>query len=116
MDARDNDGFGQEFACEAIYVDTLEILPGSRLINDGCIKIYYRTLVLEGVVDNPDNLVPYAPPCFADFNQDGGVDFLDIEVFFGAWETGESVADVNQDGGIDGTDIELFIAQWENGC
>jgi hypothetical protein len=116
VDARDNDGFGQEFACEAIYVDTLEILPGSRLINDGCIKIYYRTLVLEGVVDNPDNLVPYAPPCFADFNQDGGVDFLDIEEFFGAWEIGDSVADVNQDGGIDGTDIELFIAQWENGC
>ncbi len=116
VDARDNDGQGQEFSCEAIYVDTLEILPGSRLINDGCIKIYYRTLVLEGVVDNPDNLVVYAPPCFADFNGDGGVDFLDIESFFGAWESGDAGADVNLDGGIDGTDIELFIAQWENGC
>ena len=116
VDARDNDGNGQEFSCEAIYVDTLEIKSGSRLINGDCIKIYYRTLILEGTVDNPDNLVVYAPPCFSDFNRDGGVDFLDIEAFFGAWETGDASADVNLDGGIDGTDLELFIAQWENGC
>jgi hypothetical protein len=115
VDVRDNDAAGQE-SCEAIYVDTLEINAGSRLINDGCAKIYYRTLVLEGTVDVPDNLVPYSSACIADFNQDGGVDGGDIDAFFAAWEAAEPNTDLNQDGGIDGGDIVVFFDRWEAGC
>jgi len=53
--------------------------------------------------------------CYADYNQDGGVDGGDIEAFFSDWEAGSSFADVNQDGGIDGGDIETFFIQWSNG-
>jgi hypothetical protein len=56
-----------------------------------------------------------APPCPADFNQDGGIDGADVEAFFVAWEAGDASADVNLDGGIDGTDVETFFAAWEAG-
>jgi len=54
-------------------------------------------------------------PCFADFNNDGGVDGRDVEDFFLAWESGDIDGDVNQDGGTDGGDIERFFADWEAG-
>ena len=56
-----------------------------------------------------------AAPCFADFNQDGGIDGADVDAFFDAWENGESGADVNEDGGIDGTDVSAFFDAWESG-
>jgi hypothetical protein len=55
------------------------------------------------------------PPCAADFNQDGGVDGLDLEGFFPAWADAGSCADVNLDGGVDGGDVEFFILLWEQG-
>jgi hypothetical protein len=114
VDAHDNalDGTG---ACEALYVDTLRIDAGSRLINTTC-RIYYNTLINDGTVDVPENLIPLqGTPCPADFNQDGGVDGGDVVDFFAAWEGGDSMADVNQDGGVDGGDIDVFFAAWEAG-
>ncbi len=55
------------------------------------------------------------PPCFADFNQDGGIDGADADAFFAAWELGLFEADVNQDGGVDGSDVTTFFAAWEAG-
>jgi hypothetical protein len=114
VDAHDNalDGTG---ACEALYVDTLRIDAGSRLINTTC-RIYYNTLINGGTVDVPENLIPLqGTPCPADFNMDGGVDGGDVVDFFAAWEGGDSMADVNQDGGVDGGDIDVFFAAWEAG-
>ncbi len=62
-----------------------------------------------------ESLPPSCPPCAADFNQDGGVDGLDLEGFFPAWADAESCADVNLDGGVDGGDVESFILLWERG-
>ena len=58
---------------------------------------------------------PPAPPCFADYNQDGGVDGADVDAFFHDWEAGDSNADVNQDGGVDGADVDTFFIAWEAG-
>ena len=56
-------------------------------------------------------------PCAADFNQDGGVDGVDIESFFLSWQIGEPCGDVNLDGGVDGGDVESFILLWQvGGC
>lgn len=55
-------------------------------------------------------------PCYADFNQDGGIDGADVEAFYADWEAGFVAADVNQDGGIDGADVETFFAAWEAGA
>jgi hypothetical protein len=58
---------------------------------------------------------PACGPCFADYNQDGGVDGGDIESFFSDWENSAGCSDTNLDGGIDGGDIEAFFSQWEAG-
>ena len=103
-------------AREALYVDTLRIDAGSVLINETC-RIYYNTLINDGEVRVPENLIPLGggAACPADFNQDGGVDGGDVDAFFVAWEGGDSAADVNQDGGVDGGDVDVFFVAWENG-
>jgi hypothetical protein len=55
------------------------------------------------------------PTCYADFNQDGGIDGTDVQAFFDVWTMGESDADVNGDGGVDGSDVGVFFAQWSAG-
>ncbi|MBS0195558.1 MAG: hypothetical protein JSR77_02265 [Planctomycetes bacterium] len=114
VDAHDNDGLGQN-SCEALYVDQLIIEAGSRLINPSC-RIYYNTLANSGTVDNPENLIPIGRPCFADYNQDGGIDGADVQAFFADWELGLAAADVNQDGGVDGADVDTFFGAWEAGA
>ncbi len=54
-----------------------------------------------------------AVTCFADYNQDGGVDGSDVEAFFVDWSQG--LVDVNLDGGVDGADVEAFFVQWQAG-
>ncbi len=56
------------------------------------------------------------PACAADYNQDDGVDDLDIASFFADFENGEPCADVNGDDGIDDLDISFFFTQFEQGC
>jgi hypothetical protein len=58
---------------------------------------------------------PPTPPCYADYNQDGGIDGSDVAAFFADWENGASDADVNQDGGVDGADVDTFFTAWEAG-
>lgn len=55
------------------------------------------------------------PSCAADYNVDGGVDFADVQAFFGDWEGGGACADANQDGGVDGSDVDAFFMVWEAG-
>jgi hypothetical protein len=118
VDARDNDGAGQG-VCEAIYVDTLQIDAGSRLINTSC-TIYYNTLVNNGSVDVPTNLVPIvACSCPADFDGSGGTpDITDIDAFFTAWLVGDPAADADCSGGTpDTADIDAFFTAWlAGGC
>ncbi len=59
-------------------------------------------------------LNPVEPDCVADWNDDGGVDDLDITAFFISFEAGEG--DVNGDDGVDDLDITAFFAAFETGC
>jgi hypothetical protein len=109
VDQRDNDGLGQQ-NCEALYVQTLEVGPGSRLINPNC-RIYAFTVNNQGVIDHPENVILYSLCGSADFNGDGdlGTDG-DIEAFF-ACLGGECCAscgsaDFNGDGDL-GTDADI---------
>ncbi len=58
---------------------------------------------------------PACGPCYADYNQDGGVDGSDVAAFFTDWEGSSGCSDTNEDGGIDGGDVETFFSQWSNG-
>jgi hypothetical protein len=67
--------------------------------------------------DSPEFCMTFTPDtgrCFADFNDDGGIDGADVASFFAEWEAGESIADVNEDGGIDGADVGTFFDHWEH--
>ena len=114
VDARDNDGLGQT-VCEAVYVDTLIIDAGTTL-NVPCGKVYYKTLVNNGSILSPLNVVPLRGPCPADFNQDGFLTFEDFDAFVGAFEAGEAPADFNADGFLTFEDFDAFVSAFEAGC
>ncbi len=78
---------------------------------------------LIGIIDDGDpasenNLVAFAVSsdiCYADFNQDGGIDGADVEAFLTAWSDGAPESEINDDGGIDGADVAAFFEAWEAG-
>ncbi|MFZ4575031.1 MAG: hypothetical protein ACOYN0_11575, partial [Phycisphaerales bacterium] len=53
--------------------------------------------------------------CFADFNNDGGIDGDDVIGFFGAWDSNNACGDVNRDNGVDGDDVISFFSMWDAG-
>ena len=119
VDNHDNDTLGQS-SCEAIYVDTLQIDAGSRLINTTC-RIYYNTLVNNGTIDFPANVLPLAAPCSGDLNGDGFVDDADFVIFAEAYNLLDCAdptmppgcpADLNADGFVDDTDFVLFASAY----
>lgn len=109
--------------------------PGTRSFGvivwefDGPHLAYVRVRSLTGqiaafdVLDFGYSIQPYTSIiagdtgalCYADFNQDGGIDGSDIEAFFIMFASGEPGGDVNQDGGVDGADIETFFIAWMAG-
>lgn len=82
------------------------------------------TITIDFVVSNAyafgntplEATITFVPSCPSDYNDDGGVDGSDVEVFFTAWESGDPLGDFNEDGGIDGSDVEAFFSRWEQGC
>jgi hypothetical protein len=67
----------------------------------------------EGAFANIDYVrIVEIDSCFADFNEDGGVDGADVDAFFVAWVAGDPTADVNEDGGVDGSDVDAFFVAW----
>jgi hypothetical protein len=57
-----------------------------------------------------------APPCLADFNRDGFLDFFDFDDFVLAFEAGELNADFSGDGFVDFFDFDEYVRQFEYGC
>jgi len=119
VDNHDNDGQGQA-ACEAIYADTVLIDAGTTLINPTC-KVYYSTLVNEGTVTHPGNLIHIGEVVPGDLNCDGAADGFDIQPFVLALTDPDAYelaypdcnimnADCNGDGAVDGFDIQPFVA------
>lgn len=113
VDNHDNDEQGQS-ACEALYVQTLVIDAGATL-NTGSCRVYYDTLVLNGNVDNPDNLIELIGGVFGDIDNDSDIDGEDtnalVAVLTGAPLQPEHTnrTDLNCDGSTNGLDIQLFI-------
>jgi len=57
-------------------------------------------------------LVPQAPACLADVNDDGVVDGDDISIVLGAWFDKGGDADLNEDGIVDGNDLTIVLGGW----
>jgi len=118
LDNHDNDNQGQA-SPEAIYVDLLVIDQGATL-NTGPFRVYYRTLVLAGDVDDPSRLVQITSPCPGDLTGDGQVDLTDLSILlahFGTLSGAEpDDGDLDGDGDVDLTDLSLMLGGFGLSC
>ncbi len=55
-------------------------------------------------------------PCVADFNDDGTLDFFDVQNFLAAFAAHTATADINDDGTFDFFDVQNFLALFAAGC
>lgn len=111
-DGYDNDGNGLGEPYEAIYVDTLNIGSGVLLFTYD-IKIYYRTLINDGWVDEPANLIPY---CVSDIDGQPGTDLGDFFLFLNCFDASEPCADIDGSPGVDLGDFFAFLSGFDVGC
>jgi uncharacterized membrane protein len=81
--------------------------------------------VIVGTGVNPNGntegfIVTLPPPCPADFNGDGFVDFFDFDDFVSCFEgtacPDGKTADFNNDGFVDFFDFDDFVVAFETGC
>jgi hypothetical protein len=61
-------------------------------------------------------VVPSATTCEADFNQDGDVNFFDVQMFLAAFSGETPSADFNHDGLFNFFDVQAFLAAFSVGC
>jgi len=102
---------GSDFELHAVNLgwtglSSVEFLPEHSLIGTGP-NDYEFTL---------DNLAVSDPPCPADFNADGQVDFFDYLDFSGALDVEDSAADFNGDATVDFFDYLDFVGAFDAGC
>ncbi|HPF37999.1 MAG TPA: thrombospondin type 3 repeat-containing protein [Phycisphaerae bacterium] len=118
VDHHDNANDGQS-SCEALYVGTLIVEPGATLNTNGC-PVYYRTLTLDGDVDDPSRLIEIPTIVPGDMNCDGLVTLSDVAPFVQALLTPDDYAaafpdcvidrgDIDNDGFVNGLDTQRFV-------
>ena len=61
----------------------------------------------------PPSCAWQADGCYADYNNDGGIDGDDVIGFFEAWDVGGACGDVDSSGGVDGDDVIAFFEAWD---
>jgi hypothetical protein len=57
-----------------------------------------------------------SPPCVADFNSDGVLDFFDVQMFLGLFAAHDPAADLNNDTLYDFFDVQAFLNFYAAGC
>ncbi|MBX3322948.1 MAG: hypothetical protein KF757_08155 [Phycisphaeraceae bacterium] len=56
------------------------------------------------------------PPCLADINGDGTLDFFDVQLFLSLYAAGNFAADFTGDGTLDFFDVQAFLNLYAAGC
>jgi|GEM_PF-3501323 len=69
-----------------------------------------------GFTDGSEGVFLSRVTCPADFNEDGFLDFTDVDDFTSAYEAGLADVDFNRDGFLDFTDVGAFVEAYEAGC
>jgi len=67
-------------------------------------------------VCNGIQVIQMPPPCQADINGDGALDFFDISAFLSAFTTMNPIVDFNSDGSYDFFDVSIFLNAFASGC
>ena len=69
-----------------------------------------------GDISDHFTLTKGSPPCPADLNNDGSLDFFDVSAFLVAFGASDPVADFNGDGSFDFFDVSAFLIAFGAGC
>jgi hypothetical protein len=107
-------GFGRGITGSCCVGTTCQILTASR-----CAELN-GTYNGDGTTCDNNPCTPpactwQADGCFADYNNDDGIDGDDVIAFFNDWDNGNICADVDLSEGVDGDDVILFFASWDLG-
>jgi len=72
-------------------------------------------IIHEGDIDS-GSIVPQAPACPVDFNDDGELNFFDVSIFLSAFTAQDPIADLNADGSWNFFDVSAFLNAFTAGC
>jgi hypothetical protein len=99
-------------ACEAVYVSNLIIEAGAILNTFGC-HVYYDTAKLDGMVDNPANVIMLPPPCPWDCDGSGDeqVSVTDFLAMLAQWGQVGAPCDFDNDG-VGVVDFLALLGHW----
>jgi len=61
-------------------------------------------------------LTPIGSSCAADLNDDGALNFFDVQAFLGLFAAGDPAADFTGDGVLNFFDVQAFLAAFSAGC
>jgi|GEM_PF-6761085 len=70
----------------------------------------------NGVVDASDAAILDASPCMADVNEDGVVDYFDLNAYTALYNAADPGADLNGDGAFNFFDFSIFTSLYNSGC
>jgi len=108
-------------------------IPWSTIDGGGTLNATGGSYTLSGTIGQPDAGSPMtggsfsltggfwagvnsAPPCPADLNGDGSLNFLDVSAFLGAFGAMDPIADFQPDGSFNFLDVSAFLAAFGAGC
>lgn len=95
-----SDGGASEYFGSSVAIDNGIAVGGSIHFGPGSVHVF---------------TVP-SPPCPADLNDDGLLDFFDISAFLTAFGNGDLIADFSGDGILDFFDVSAFLTAFSGGC
>ncbi|MEZ6164710.1 MAG: GC-type dockerin domain-anchored protein [Phycisphaerales bacterium] len=96
----------------------IEFLRDTNVTNSAGQDVYDQW-VLHGkspVIDMDVESMGITPPCVADLNGDGVLNFFDVSVFLNAYNGMDPIADLNGDGMFNFFDVSVFLNAYNAGC
>lgn len=95
-----------------IYVDGPPIIR-SVLVAGGPLADDYSELRITGIAVA---IAQQTPPCVADINVDGQLNFFDVQAFLGYFAASDPLADFIDDGQFNFFDVQAFLGAFAAGC
>ncbi|MBX3321792.1 MAG: hypothetical protein KF757_02245 [Phycisphaeraceae bacterium] len=103
---------------------TQRLMPGSPCIDAGNINFSVDPNGNTIIEDQRHHPRPWYQPdigaferlCIADYNNDGVVNFFDVQAFLADFASQHPRADLNLDGAHDFFDVQIFLANFSAGC
>ena len=96
----------------------VEFLYNANNTNDAGLTLYDQWIETgkSTPVEIDLQTLTLSQPCAGDFNNDGALDFFDVQAFLQAFATHNPSADLTNDGVFNFFDVQAFLQAFSNGC